>query len=182
MCHSGLLIYLLKGQTRLDITPRVFGTKNYRKSHVPLVSGCGQPTVEAAKTMYGQKWCWQPLTEFSLQLSGAKLARSGEQFPNSKTVVLCSLREEPVIYLNGRPFTVRKIGRNNNQELHWPPENPLDNLSSFQGIDGERVDKIEAQLKEDILNECRKFRGLILVHVEPEVCSSWVVVSCCFYC
>lgn len=196
------------------MTPRVFGTKNYRKSEVPLVSGCGQPTLEATKTMYAQfsqilscfssavfrvptvlsvfqrfwcfTWihclsvldCWclihcSFLTVFhSLQLSGAKVRRdTGEAFPNTKTLILCSLREEPVIYLNGRPFTVRKIGTSSLRDedvLLTSTDNPLDNLSSFQGIDGDRVDKIETQLKNDILQECLKFRGLILVHSEPE--------------
>eukprot|EP01127_Copromyxa_protea_P012851 TRINITY_DN3384_c0_g1_i1.p1 TRINITY_DN3384_c0_g1~~TRINITY_DN3384_c0_g1_i1.p1 ORF type:complete len:1219 (+),score=262.85 TRINITY_DN3384_c0_g1_i1:14-3670(+) len=144
------------GQTNLDITPRVFGTKNYRKADFPLVSGCGQPTLEAAMTI--------------LQLSGAKVRHSGAEFPNTKTLILCSLREEPVIYLNGRPFTVRKIDK------------PLENLSSFQGIDGDRVDMVEAQLKADILQECHKFRGLILVHFDPEknygaALSSWLYVN-----
>lgn len=50
------------------------------------------------------------------------------------------MREEPVLYINGRPFVVREADK------------PFANLE-YTGIDRERVESMEARLKQDVLQE-----------------------------
>jgi hypothetical protein len=52
------------------------------------------------------------------------------------------MREEPVIYINGRPFVVREADK------------PFANLE-YTGIDRERVESMETRLKQDVLQEVR---------------------------
>ncbi|GBG29179.1 Paladin [Hondaea fermentalgiana] len=66
-----------------------------------------------------------------------------------------SLREEPIIYINGRPFVLRKL------------EHPFGNLE-FTGISRQRVEDMEERLKEDIISEVYANDGSFLVHDEDE--------------
>ncbi|CAI9282535.1 unnamed protein product [Lactuca saligna] len=52
-----------------------------------------------------------------------------------------NMREEPVIYINGKPFLLREV------------ERPYKNMLEYTGIYCERVERMEARLKEDILKE-----------------------------
>ena len=52
-----------------------------------------------------------------------------------------NMREEPVVYVNGRPFVLREESR------------PLKKLREYSGIDGKRLEKMEHCLKDDILAE-----------------------------
>ncbi|KAI8971777.1 inositol hexakisphosphate-domain-containing protein [Mycotypha africana] len=63
-------------------------------------------------------------------------------------------REEPLIYLNGNPYVLRDYA------------NPLHNMVSFLGINGNRLEKLEERLKADVLSEAKSLNGLILVHQE----------------
>ncbi|KAI8912645.1 inositol hexakisphosphate-domain-containing protein [Gorgonomyces haynaldii] len=67
-----------------------------------------------------------------------------------------SAREEPMIYINRKPFVIRDS------------KNPLQNVKTYQGISALRLEQMETRLKEDILQECKQFNGLILVHEEQE--------------
>lgn len=57
-----------------------------------------------------------------------------------RKVLWHSMREEPVLYINGRPFVVREADK------------PFANLE-YTGIDRERVESMEARLKQDVLAE-----------------------------
>ena len=50
-----------------------------------------------------------------------------------------NMREEPVIYINGRPFVLRE------------DERPFKNLQEYTGIDVRRLEQMELRLKNDIL-------------------------------
>ena len=63
-------------------------------------------------------------------------------------------REEPMIYLNGKPFVLRE------------EENPFINIKTYQGIRSSRLEQMEERLREDILRESIKTNGLFLVHEE----------------
>ena len=52
------------------------------------------------------------------------------------------MREEPVIYINGRPFVLRE------------DERPFKNLQEYTGIDVRRLEQMELRLKNDILQVC----------------------------
>ena len=49
------------------------------------------------------------------------------------------MREEPVIYINGRPFVLRE------------DERPFKNMQEYTGIDVRRLEQMELRLKNDIL-------------------------------
>lgn len=53
-----------------------------------------------------------------------------------------NMREEPVIYINGRPFVLRE------------DERPFKNLQEYTGIDVHRLEQMELRLKNDILQVC----------------------------
>ncbi len=53
------------------------------------------------------------------------------------------MREEPVLYINGRPYVVREADK------------PFQNLE-YTGIDRSRVEDMEARLKRDVLDEARQ--------------------------
>lgn len=57
------------------------------------------------------------------------------------TAVWHNMREEPVVYINGRPFVLREEAR------------PFKNLREYAGIDPHRLEKMERRLKLDILQE-----------------------------
>ena len=50
-----------------------------------------------------------------------------------------NMREEPVIYINGRPFVLRE------------DERPFKNMQEYTGIDVQRLEQMELRLKRDIL-------------------------------
>lgn len=50
-----------------------------------------------------------------------------------------NMREEPVIYINGRPFVLRE------------DERPFKNMQEYTGIDVQRLEQMELRLKNDIL-------------------------------
>ncbi|CAI9276282.1 unnamed protein product [Lactuca saligna] len=56
-----------------------------------------------------------------------------------------NMREEPVIYINGKPFLLREV------------ERPYKNMLEYTGIYCERVERMEARLKEDILKEPERY-------------------------
>ena len=70
-----------------------------------------------------------------------------------RRVFWTSLREEPVIYVNGRPYVLRLF------------PDPLKNLEAT-GIAKERVESMETQMKCDIQSELRQFGGRVLLHEE----------------
>ncbi|XP_028779421.1 paladin-like [Neltuma alba] len=83
-------------------------------------------------------------------------------------VLWINLREEPVVYINGRPFVLRDV------------ERPFSNLE-YTGINRERVEQMEARLKEDILVEARRYGNKILVTDElpdGQMVDQWEQVSC----
>lgn len=71
-----------------------------------------------------------------------------------QSCVWVSAREEPIVYLNQRPFVLRE------------QSNPLENIRIYSGINGERLEQVEERMKQDIVNEARQLNGLLLVHNE----------------
>ncbi|KAI9351265.1 inositol hexakisphosphate-domain-containing protein [Obelidium mucronatum] len=87
--------------------------------------------------------------------------------PTNKTLFICA-REEPVIYINWKPFVLREN------------ENPFQNIKTFQGISGARLEQLEARLKEDILKEAQRHGNMFLVHDEIEngrIVPSWIGIE-----
>lgn len=75
---------------------------------------------------------------------------------SERPVLWHNMREEPVVYINGKPFVLREV------------ERPYKNMLEYEGIDRARVEKMEARLKEDILREAERFSGAIMVNHETD--------------
>jgi len=73
---------------------------------------------------------------------------------NQSNLLWVNLREEPVVFVNGRPFVLRDASQ------------PLTNICSHRGMHWKRVLKLERRLKQDILAEAMNNNGNILVHTE----------------
>ncbi|KAI5180659.1 hypothetical protein NEOKW01_0943 [Nematocida sp. AWRm80] len=69
-------------------------------------------------------------------------------------IIWMNLREEPIIYLNGRPYVLRDKDR------------PFTNIRSFIGISYERLESMEERLKKDIEEIAKENRGFIDVYIE----------------
>ena len=75
-----------------------------------------------------------------------------------------SLREEPVLYINGHPYVLRTV------------QDPLRNLEAT-GIERERVEQMEFVMKRDVLEELKRYGGRCLLHGEqPSPAGGFVVV------
>ncbi|KAJ8323879.1 hypothetical protein O5D80_007110 [Batrachochytrium dendrobatidis] len=124
------------------------GAPNFRMADMN-VFGVAQPTVPGITTV--------------LTLLGCHPVGSTSQF-----TTWISTREEPLIYLNRKPFVIRDAGK------------PTQNIKTYHGINSSRLEQVEARLKEDILREELRWHGLVLVHEESsggQVFPSWMAVE-----
>ncbi|KAI3732551.1 hypothetical protein L1987_63757 [Smallanthus sonchifolius] len=134
------------GCQQLNLPERVEGAPNFREIPGFPVYGVANPTVEGIKSV--------------IQRIGS--SKTG------RPVFWHNMREEPVIYINGKPFVLREV------------ERPYKNMLEYTGIDRERVERMEARLKEDILKESERYDGDIMVIHETEdgkIFDSWEHVS-----
>jgi Inositol hexakisphosphate len=109
------------------------------------VYGVAIPTISGLRTV--------------LDLLGAAKGR--------RKVLWFNLREEPVLYINGRPFVVREADK------------PFANLE-YTGIDRDRVEDMEARLKADVLAEASIYNGAVMVAHEDDsfqVIEDWEAVT-----
>jgi hypothetical protein len=98
----------------------------------PYISGCAMPNKDAIKAI----------------LDTMDAGPGG-----SRKVLWTCLREEPVLYVNKRPFVLR---------LH---HNPLRNLETT-GIAKERVEHMERIMQQDAIEELVAYNGRLLLHGE----------------
>jgi hypothetical protein len=68
-----------------------------------------------------------------------------------QTILWFNMREEPVVYVNGRPFVLREQQR------------PMKNLQEYAGIDASRLERMEQRLKEDVLSEAGETPRMCIV-------------------
>ena len=113
------------------------GAPNYRKTKG--IHGTGQPTVEGLRKV--------------LDEAGGK----------GKEIRWINLREEPVIYINGKPHNLRLKSK------------PTENLKQ-DGLTGEQVEKQEDQLKKELMEEVKKNGGYITLYEEVKKDGKWVTV------
>ncbi|KAI9192964.1 inositol hexakisphosphate-domain-containing protein [Polychytrium aggregatum] len=166
--HTILKYDMFPGAQKLSLTERIEGAPNYRRvplssfetwrvgplsqhslsskssslldssseahllSDYPSVYGIGMPTKDAIRSV---------------------LAKVGAGPDGERRLLWTSLREEPVIYVNGRPYVLRLF------------QDPLKNLEAT-GIARERVERMEMRMKFDIISELRKYQGRLLLHEE----------------
>ncbi|KAG6900693.1 hypothetical protein C0993_005005 [Termitomyces sp. T159_Od127] len=77
-----------------------------------------------------------------------------EAHPSAPRIVWLTLREEPVVYINGAPYCLRREGFS------------LRNMKDYGGISASRLEVLEDRLKDDVLAELREYGGRILLHTE----------------
>jgi hypothetical protein len=140
--------------TRLDFS--LFGAPNFRMADLN-VFGVAQPTISGISTIL-----------HLLQCSAPSFASGDGSLGTQKTVYWFSAREEPLVYINQKPFVLREAS------------NPFENLKTYHGISAERLESMEARLKEDVIREILKWNQLLLVHEEIEdgrVIPTWTSVD-----
>lgn len=118
----------------------VFGAPNYRGINNMNVYGVAQPDLAGLQTI-------------------------SNLFPTKP--FWCNTREEPIIYIAGRPFVLRDSNA------------PLKNWDAFPGISGARLEQLEERLQEDVIREAQAGNGMVVVHVER---GGNVVVPSIVYC
>ena len=118
---------------------KIPGAPNFRQAAqgVP-VYGLAIPTLDGIKSVLKS-------------LVGDQPAEPCGAAPPSARVLWYNLREECVVYINGSPYVLR-------EELR-----PYKNLQEYTDIATERVEGMEARLKEDIISEVAANQGCILV-------------------
>ena len=72
---------------------------------------------------------------------------------NNIKIIWTCLREEPVLFVQGNPYVLRS------------EQDPFRNLETT-GIDSSRVERMEIQMKKDVMDELVRYNGKLLLHEE----------------
>ncbi len=124
--------------------PLLEGAPNFRQVPGSNVYGVGQPTVQGLRSV---------LKELNAGPNGT-----------GPTVTWTTLREEPLIYIQGRSYTPR--------DIHHPTTNLAD-----PGVSAATVESREDTLKQEILQEAAQHGGRFLVaeeNADGSVVGKWV--------
>ncbi|KZV73066.1 hypothetical protein PENSPDRAFT_575124 [Peniophora sp. CONT] len=142
---------------KMSLPERIDGAPNFRR--VPLElhlarRGDGAADVDFVPAAETSRWvCGSGMP--TVQGLRRALARIDAGPEGSNTAVWTSLREEPVLYVAGRPHVLRLVDR------------PLENVEAT-GVTTELVEQMEANLKRDVVREVRAGNGRVLLHDEVE--------------
>ncbi|KAG2100890.1 inositol hexakisphosphate-domain-containing protein [Suillus cothurnatus] len=138
--RSGIILRestLLKSDQWLSESHRVFdsvrGAINFRNIPGTNIYASGQPTESAIDEV---------------------VHRVKEAHPDANKVVWVTLREEPIVYVNGAPYCLRR------------ERFSLRNMKDYGGISASRLEVLEERLKDDVLAEIEAFGGRLLLHTE----------------
>ncbi|ORY52376.1 hypothetical protein BCR33DRAFT_711697 [Rhizoclosmatium globosum] len=140
---------LFETGVNLNLDFHLQGSPNFRMTDFNIC-GVAQPTASGISTILTLLKC-----------------HPGASKETHKTLFICA-REEPVIYINWKPFVLREN------------DNPFVNIKTFQGISGTRLEQLEARLKEDIIKEAQRHGNMFLVHDEIEngrIVPSWIGID-----
>jgi hypothetical protein len=152
---------LFPGAQKSSLIDRVEGAPNYRGVSLFKIRDIvkSNESVAGGPNIYG---IGMP-TKDALLKTLAKLGISNGLQTVKRKVYWTSLREEPVIYVKGRPYVLRLF------------QDPLKNLETT-GIARERVEVMEERMKLDVLAELRMYNNRILLHDEEMDMSSFKIV------
>ncbi|AAZ13106.1 hypothetical protein, conserved [Trypanosoma brucei brucei TREU927] len=156
------------GCQKKGIRPEVCGAPNFRKVRDVNVYGVAIPTIlgirnilsllgasfESLETYEGEQ------NDMDLHLGFAAPRLFDPRFqtetlskPLRGHVVWVNLREEPILYVGDKPFVLRNL------------ETPYVNVE-LTGIAADEVERVERQLRQDVLKEAEENEGLFLIHDE----------------
>ncbi|KAJ7757743.1 inositol hexakisphosphate-domain-containing protein [Mycena maculata] len=113
----------------------VRGAINFRRVPTTNIYALGQPTLEAINEV---------------------VARIKNAHPSAQRVIWIALREEPIVYINGAPYVLRREGFS------------LRNMKDYGGISASRLEILEERLRDDVISELKTFGGRLLLHSEAE--------------
>jgi len=102
------------------------GAINFRQIPGTEIYALGQPTLEAIDDV---------------------LLKIQNNHPNASKIVWITLREEPIVYINGTPYCLRRENYS------------LRNMKDYGGISASRLEILEERLKEDVIAELNSFGG-----------------------
>ncbi|KAG9104343.1 hypothetical protein FRC06_003389 [Ceratobasidium sp. 370] len=139
----------------LDLDINLQGAPNFRAPRGAAaavnVYGAAQPRVGGLRAILAILNCSPPKVSTGSSPTVSPLARN-VKLPTRAGCVWFSTREEPVIYIAGRPYVLREASA---------PKTALQLSERASNIEA-----IEDRLKADILAEAQRFGGLLLTHVE----------------
>ncbi|KAK7031227.1 hypothetical protein VNI00_013643 [Paramarasmius palmivorus] len=113
----------------------VRGAINFRRNPDSNIYALGQPTIEAIDEV---------------------VRRVKAENPHAERLVWVTLREEPIVYVNGAPYCLRREGFS------------LRNMKDYGGISASRLEILEERLRDDVISELNAFGGRLLLHAETE--------------
>ncbi|THH28320.1 hypothetical protein EUX98_g5857 [Antrodiella citrinella] len=116
-----------------EMADSVRGAINFRNVPGTTIYALGQPSLEAMDEVVG---------------------RVRETHPNAHKIMWITLREEPIVYINGAPYCLRR------------EKYTLRNLKDYGGISASRLEALEDRLKDDVIAELKAFGGRLLLHTE----------------
>lgn len=154
------------GLIKLGLAERIDGAANFRKVSLSqvraVVAGASTSMVDSTNSVQGETFvCGVGMPSLDGFLRVLDRMDAG---PNgSNRIMWTSLREEPVIYVNGKPFVLRVLN------------DPIKNLETT-GIAKERVEAMENSLKADVLRESKTHDGRVLLHDEEADGQTFAVV------
>ena len=124
------------------LSPQIPGAPNFRSVPNLPIYGVGAPTLGGARNV---------------------LSQIRDMHGKSTNVLWHNMREEPVLYVHGRPYVVREASK------------PFANVE-YRGIAASRLEAMERQLRRDVLAEAARYGGRIMVTEETDdmqVVSVW---------
>ncbi|KAG5504474.1 hypothetical protein JKF63_04926 [Porcisia hertigi] len=167
------------GCQKKGLRPALCGAPNFRKVDFVNVYGVAIPTLmglhnilsllgassEPIQAYPGQSNDSELYLGFAAQRLFEPAFKPEElQHPLRGSVVWINLREEPILYVGDRPFVFRDLAA------------PYVNVE-LTGIQTEKVELVEYELKRDVLKEAEQYDGKFLVHDEGspgELVGVWV--------
>ncbi|KAK7690552.1 hypothetical protein QCA50_005650 [Cerrena zonata] len=116
-----------------NVADAVRGAINFRNIPGTAIYALGQPTVEAIDEV---------------------VKKVVQAHPSSNRIMWITLREEPIVYINGAPYCLRR------------ERFTLRNMKDYGGISASRLEALEERLKADVIEELQSFGGRLLLHAE----------------
>ncbi|KAI0091045.1 inositol hexakisphosphate-domain-containing protein [Irpex rosettiformis] len=115
------------------VTDGVRGAINFRRIPGTQIYALGQPTLDAIDEV---------------------VTRVKQDNPFAERILWITLREEPIVYINGAPYCLRR------------ERFTLRNMKDYGGISASRLEVLEERLKDDVVTELQSFGGRLLLHSE----------------